>query len=203
MHRKCVFAFVVITLTLGSTAAAEYKTKSVFDENYRCISAEDGGFNHTADGHKLAHFGDRSEFFITHISRIPTKALSILLPSDVAVSLAGHEDNLRKAVEARWMTQTKYTDKFIVEKGSFFIRTPEQDPLKLSSYMLHQCTAYKTSAGDSIACFVEDTRRSFVFDIKTKRFSYSYLGTWDQNVKDKYHGDSSVFAFGSCKRYYD
>jgi len=189
---------VVSLLICIPCAHADYKSKSVFSGNYKCVSTEDGGFNHTASGHQLVHFKERSEFFITHISRIPAKALSGL-----AMSAYGNEDELRQKAEEKLLKQHKLGENGILEDGAFFIRTPDQDPLSPMTYLFSSCKAYTASNGDSISCYVGDQRTHFQFNMKTKRFVYAYLGTWDDPVKDAYYGDSSIFAFGTCKEYYD
>jgi hypothetical protein len=102
------------------------------------------------------------------------------------------------------MTQKVVLDAMIVEESSYFIREPGTDPKKGSTYINSGCTSYKVNKDNyrSIRCYETEPSSSFSLDLETMRFTYSYEGTWNAKPENGYYGDSSVFAFGTCKKYY-
>lgn len=193
--------FYLLTCTCSTNVFAdEYKTKSVFSADYKCISETKGGFNHSASGHDLTRFQSEEEFFLTHISNIPDEAIVGL--NQVLKSNTDDVNVMRAIFESFIMKQEITTGNRVVEESSYFIREPEIDPKKISTYYLNGCTVYKSPKWEQINCYQDDDSKSFVLDLETMRFTYSYAGTWHKKRENDYYGDSSVFVFGTCKEYY-
>lgn len=181
----------------------EYRTKSVFGVDYKCTAEEAGGFNHTETGHKLALFNPDKEFFLVHISNIPDKAVFEMKSIEIGELLGNEENRVREEVEGSYMKQERYSEDYISEKSSYFIREPRDNPEKVATYSLGRaCTAYKYKDESSISCYESDSGRTFQFNPNTGRFSYSYAGSWHIESVKNYYGDSSIFVFGKCKEYY-
>lgn len=202
----------IIALCFLTTPALSenYKTKSVFKEDFKCISDEKGGFNHNATGHELTKFTGKEEFFLVHISNIPEKAILDMLTRETAqeinkksgLSSQEAEDLKRNELEKEFLEKGGFSS-VTTERGSYFIRTPRNNPNEASTYLYgNHCSAISTKNYASINCYRESFDKTFAFDLTTKRFTYSYAGTWNDKQDDGYHGDSSVFAFGKCEIYY-
>ena len=87
------------------------------------------------------------------------------------------------------------------EKHSYFIRQPEDDPRKFQS-LLNACSSFKAGQEAEITCYESDGSQTFKLNLETMRFTYSYAGSWHSKIKKGYYGDASVFAFGTCKKYF-
>ena len=202
------YLFLVLVATTPMMSHAEkYTTKSVFNADYKCSAEEAGGFNHRAAEHKLDLFKPEEEFFLVHISNIPQKAVFEMKSKEIVALLGGDEDRVRKEVESSYMKQESYVEGFMSEKSSYFIREPRDNPEKRTTYMARKsCSAWKSDTEkekDSlITCFESDGSKTFQFSPKTGRFTYSYSGSWHVESSKDYHGDSSIFVFGSCQEYY-
>lgn len=203
MHQY-VLAALLIPAFPGLALTQEYRTKSVFSKSYRCVADEAGGFTHSASGHKLALFKPDEEFFLTHISNLPDK-LILQLSGRKGGTLSGIDGvRAREEVERRLMKQetSSHVD-LVSETGSYFIREPDVQPESLMA-TLFACKATKVEEDSTITCYGDGLGlgKTFQFMPGTGRFTFSYSGSWHNKVKDNYYGDSSVFAFGSCKEYY-
>lgn len=200
--RQAIFPFFALfLLSLSSNVFSEYKTKSVFSDDYKCVSHEKGGFNHTKDGHVLTRFHGKEEFFITHITNIPDEAMRDAVSYyKIFDHLSGKDlDTVREHYEMRFFPEP-YDSRFPLEKGSYSISTPEDNPRKAVSYS-NKCMAYKSDKGGSISC--EYYFKDFMLDLTTMRFTYVVSGSWHSpDLNNNYYGDSSVFAFGTCKKYF-
>ena len=188
------FLLASLVFILSSDVFAEYKTKSAFSDDYKCVSEKKGGFNHNKDGSKLTSFRGQEEFFLTHISNIPREAFT-----------SGDINDLRQNYENQFF-EISETYGTIEEKGSYSIRRPDQDPKLLPTHFLNRCNVNSIPTPNdtgTINCYTTKDLMQFSLDLETMRFTYSYLGTWHlkQFIKD-YYGDSSVFAFGTCKKYF-
>jgi len=197
--KKIAIAFTLIC-TYSTNSIAEYKTKSVFSADYKCVSETKGGFNHEASGHKLTLFKGKEEFFLMHISNIPDEA--ILKINKMMKVKSNDVNHLREIHEGRVMKQEKYSESMVTEESSYFIREPDDDPKEGMTYFSSGCSSYKFENGSAINCYKSDNSKVFILDMDTMRFTYSYAGSWHNKVKDSYYGDSSMFAFGICKKYY-
>lgn len=187
---------------LAINTFAEYKTKSVFKDDYRCIAETAGGFNHKANGHALTKFIPDQVFFLTHISNIPKEAiLSFLNNSKVSFENID-EDEAREIFEKVLLKQEVLFKDYIKENSGYFIREPDEDPKKWEIYFLNKCASVEMKGYRAISCYENDKEKTFNLDINTGRFTYSYSGSWQSEFKDGYYGDSSVFVFGKCKKYF-
>ena len=199
LNKTILAIFFALTCTCSVNAFADYKTKSIFSADYKCVSEEMGGFNHSASGHNLTRFKGEEEFFLTHISNIPDEAIVDL---NTMIKVSNNDvSKIRELLESRLMKQEKITDTIITEDSSYFIREPRDDPREGSTYISNGCSSFKSQKQSSIRCYISDSLKTFILDLETMRFTYSYAGTW-HNKKDDYYGDSSVFVFGTCKEYY-
>lgn len=202
---KAKLISAAVALFFMGNVSAQYKSESIFSSDYKCVSEEKGGFNHDASGHKLTLFKGVEEFFLTHISNIPEQAI-LHFAGRVRGGKNMTVGELREELELRIFEKQKtYGDDYVVEVGSYYIRKPEEDPKKIFAYSAGKSCkagALRDMKEHTISCYLIDSRKTFNFDVNTGRFTYSYAGTWDQPVKDGYHGDSAVFAFGTCKVYF-
>ena len=201
---KTILVAVAATL-LTASVSAEYKSKSKFSASYKCVSDEKGGFNHRANGHDLVRFKGEEEFFLTHISNMPLapikQSLKLKLSFHPEIEIATEEDKVREQFEQIAMSQLSSTGAW--EEGSYYFRNISSDPNTIVSW--HSCSATKWSDnwsddGGGIDCHSD--AKHFLFNPGTGRFTYAYLGSWHEKVKNDYYGDSSIFAFGTCKEYY-
>ncbi len=190
--------FLTLVCTCSTSAIAEYKTNSVFSDDYKCVSEENGGFNHSASGHSLTLFKGQVEFFLTHISNIPYEA--IVDWKQLLNIEANDESKIREIFEERRMRQ-ETLNIITTEESSYFIRQPEDDPKKGES-LLYGCSSFKAGQEAVITCYKSVGSKTFELDLETMRFTYSYAGSWHSKRKNGYDGDSSVFAFGTCKKYF-
>lgn len=199
------FAFLMNSL---SSFAGEYRTKSSFKADYRCISEIAGGFIHAKSGHELATFKPDEEFYLIHISNIPTKAIFQLKKRGYISSPKEDEDSIREAFEQHNLVRNNLLRLMVSEKSAYFIRTSGENPSNEMIYILNSCSASALTVKDgsmdsgSISCYEGDSRKTFNFNSNSGRFTYSYAGTWDSGQKDNYYGDSSYFIYGTCKEYY-
>ncbi len=202
-NKTTIAIFLTLTCTCSTSAIAEYKTNSVFSDDYKCVSEEKGGFNHGASGHSLNLFKGQEEFFLTHISNIPYEALvdwNQLLEIKLLNIKANDESKIREIFEERIMKQ-ETLNIITTEKHSYFIRQPEDDPKKFQS-LLNACSSFKAGQEAEITCYESDGSQTFKLNLETMRFTYSYAGSWHSKIKKGYYGDASVFAFGTCKKYF-
>lgn len=202
-NKTTIAFFLTLTCTCSTSAIAEYKTNSVFSDDYKCVSEEKGGFNHGASGHSLTLFKGQEEFFLTHISNIPYEALvdwNQLLEIKLLNINANDESKIREIFEERLMRQ-ETLNIITTEKSSYFIRQPEDDPKKVLS-LINGCSSFKAGQEAVITCYESVGSKTFELDLETMRFTYSYAGSWHSKIKKGYYGDASVFAFGTCKKYF-
>jgi hypothetical protein len=204
MHSKLVVVTLSLAIIFSLKASAEYETKSVFSDDYKCTAEEKGGFSHTSTEHKLVFFHPDEEFFLMHISNIPKEAIFEMQGKLGVENRNNDEDLIRESVERRDMTQRIVGDNYYTaEEGSYYIREPDQDPKAETTYMQGKCTSLKSAEISSITCFENSQGKTFNFVIDTGRFSYSYAGSWEHKHENEYYGDSSVVAFGTCKKYFN
>lgn len=204
--------FAIITLYFLATPvlSEDYQSNSVFNHDYKCVAEEQGGFNHNATGHELTKFIVDEEFFLVHISNIPEQVILPMLAKTAADAINRQKDLSSQDLEAlkRKELEKEYLQKRVfgtmtTERGSYFIREPQNDPNDAITYLrTNNCSTFKTDKYASINCYGDDPGRTFQFNVMTGRFTYSYAGTWHAEVKDGYYGDSATFAFGTCKQYY-
>lgn len=204
--------FAIITLYFLATPVLsdDYQSKSVFNHDYKCVAEESGGYNHNATGHNLGRFKPDEEFFLVHISNIPENVISDMLTAATANEINKKKGLSSQEVEVlrRNELEKEFLDKQVfnsltIEKGSYFIREPSNDPNDVITYLGgDHCTALKNNKYASINCHVGTFAKTFQFNLTTGRFTYSFSGTWNEEVKDGYYGDSSLFVFGTCKQYY-
>ena len=195
----------LLWIAFSSQAIAEnfkWKAKSPA-KNFKCLSQEKGGFFFKQNGnHKLTRFSGNYEFYLTHITEIPDEAFS-----DSGQRLEGQSINDKKEdFEANYYKDDSFSlDEIILthESGVFFIRKPNQNPKKYSSYYGNSCEYLSATKGNEfISCYIGDYDKAFKFDLGSGRFTYSYIGSW-HTPGDEYAGDSAVIAFGECEEYYN
>lgn len=178
------------------TESEEYVWKSKAEPiDYKCVPDKEVGIDWalSGDDHKLTTFlpSGHDEFFLTHISNIPIKALP-------ASSLTINE---RKFIlEKTHYEDSSYLD-VITESNSYFLRTQTEDPSSFKTYLKSKCE-YSNNRGIShiIKC---SARHNFELDLDTMRFVSSYLGTWHHSTKPSdYSGNSAVLSYGQCRKYF-
>jgi len=201
MRTKLAVATLSLASVLALKASAEYETKSVFSDDYKCTADEKGGFSHTSTEHELVLFQPNEEFLLMHISNIPKEAIMEMKSKSIIEALNNDEDLIREEVERSYMKQEIYSG-FTSEEGSYYIRVPDQDPKSVTTYMSSDCSILKSTENSSMSCYTNDDRKTFNFIFDTGRFSYSYSGSWDRIHENEYFGDSAVLAFGTCKKYF-
>jgi len=200
---------LLVSQSLSTSVFAEYKSKSLFDTDYRCIADEVGGFNHRKDGHHQTRFKVNKEFFLTHISNIPDEAFLDFYKSYEYRNHIGKSDNIdsvRKQYDESYLQQEIIdfsSGKTVTEKGAYFIREPKMNPKSWETYRRSCETIRDPILYNHIHCYQETVNSLFTIDLDTKRFSYAQLGSWHmrQDIPD-YYGASSYFAFGKCEEYY-
>ena len=75
-----------------------------------------------------------------------------------------------------------------LESGSYFIRQPIDDPDDYLTYISGQgCSALKDDKHTSINCYTNYFGKTFQFNVTSGKFTYSYAGTWHEEVKDRYY----------------
>jgi len=197
MNKTCSVLAIQLMIVFSPTSMAEYKSKSVFSKDYKCVSESIGGFKGTANGHKLTRFKKQEEFFLTHISNLPEEAImnsSYAIPNNV--------DRSRELFEKGIMTQeisARFSE--TAEYGSYAIRYPVLDPRMTNVYIFNRCGASYTEFGSSISCYKSHVRENLNFNMNTMRFTYSNTGNWHQ-IKKGENPSSAYFIFGTCKEYY-
>ncbi|MDO8827721.1 hypothetical protein [Methylophaga sp.] len=203
-------AIIALYLLATPALSEDYQSNSLFKHDYKCVADEKGGFNHSATGHELGKFIVDEEFFLVHISNIPEK----VIPDMLKVATA-HKINQKKGLssqEVEVLRRNELEKDFLnkqvistltIEEGSYFFREPSEDPNDAITYLRgDHCDAVKNNNYASINCHIGDYAKTFQFNLATGRFTYSYAGTWNDEVEDGYYGDSSSFAFGTCEIYY-
>ena len=126
------FAVSMLSFLMAAPTWAAYETKSRFKTDYKCISDEMGGFNHGKNEHKLTRFNGNKEFFLTHISNVPIEAVNNYLTEYEKIAIGGYTTEMSRRVYEDIILDINDVDLdttlYSFEKGSYFIRTPEQNP---------------------------------------------------------------------------
>jgi len=204
------FAIIALYFIATSALSEDYQSKSIFKHDYKCVAEEKGGYNHNANGHNLGRFKPDEEFFLVHISNIPEKVILQMLEPTTAEAINQHKELSnqeleflkRNELEKEYLNQV-LLDFMTIEHSSYFIRQPSDDPNDYLTYISCQgCSALKDDKHTSINCYTNYSGKTFQFNVTSGRFTYSYAGTWHEEVLDGYYGDSSSFVFGTCKQYY-
>ena len=158
--------------------------------SYRCLADFEGGVDHKKRDHEAVRFRPDLEFRLTHRTAMPEKILSLwsqynLFEPDIISSSAV-------------MT---------LEEHTYFLRSVTEDPNVGANWLKCYAQSWeKIPTMSNVTCseHLEKTDEIFRYNLVTKKFSYAYLGSWDlPHDRKNYYGDSSVFAFGTCKPYYD
>jgi hypothetical protein len=208
--REIVIGAILAGAAMG--AIAEPRSPfSNFDESYKCSADEQGGYNHSRDGAELTRFKEPIELFLTHVRDIPIEAIR------------GYDNQLKNEDEesARLLFESALvttSEQFgvVQEANSYFIREPNENPRESFQLRAKGCSTlywndtHTKSVYRSIMCYgsardganANHTNKLFELNLETGKFSYAYLGSWHGKVENDYYGDSSIFAFGTCKPYY-
>lgn len=162
--------------------------------DYKCVPDTLVGFNWAkGDGkHKLVTFNSSGyeHFFLTHISNVPTKALTY--PEESLLTRRTSFENV------------KYKDlsipQIVFEENSYFFRKQSEDPNLYRTYF-GECKYYDDGEVKNIEC--TKALRHFELDLDTMRFVISYLGTWHHsNNPPDYAGNSAFLGHGECRKYF-
>lgn len=208
---KLRHAVGLVWFTFSCQATGEefkWKTKSPA-KNFKCLSQDKGGFLFQYnDNHKITRFTDNEEFYLTHISEIPNKFFS---PKKVFSHYKGETINDNKeAFEMEFFDAVDFMDipGFIKESGAFFIRKPNENPEKYMTYAFSSCEYrlgrdYSRKKEELIMCYVDNSSKTFKFNLGSGRFVYSYTGSWESSPQEYFAGESAIIAFGECKEYYN
>ena len=121
----------------------------------------------------------------------------------VAEEKGGYNHNANGHNLGRFKPDEELLDFMTIEHSSYFIRQPIDDPDDYLTYISGQgCSALKDDKHTSINCYTNYFGKTFQFNVTSGKFTYSYAGTWHEEVKDRYYVAPSTFAFGNCKQYY-
>lgn len=190
----------LITATLISEAQAE-------NVDYRCIASQTIGFNHTSNNHTPSEYKKDQEFFLTHISSTPIKAIQSFLNIGNPNELSKDESVLRAQFQAKILIHLADKQRSSTSDAVYFIRESSEDPNDPLKYftdsVCERSVLHKPKNKEPIInCHQESDYQLFEFSLATGKFTYSYLGTWHRSSTNDYFGDSSYFSFGECKEYY-
>ncbi|MEZ3187644.1 hypothetical protein [Stutzerimonas stutzeri] len=201
MRLACLITVSIVTLSLTQVAIAEYKSRSLFTKNYKCVVHESGGYSHANHRHELTRFSEREEYFLTHISRLPLAAAKGLAGSEPG-DLNGDESLLRRRVEERWFTSEDFLGVFQTEKRAYFLRESSEDPFSVNTSKSNCEASMPKQEGyaSTITCTM-NTSGKFEFYPETGRFMISDPGSWASETSE--NSASSFFSFGTCKEYYN
>jgi hypothetical protein len=197
---KVLLMRVTLLLLMASISftcfSDEYVWKSQAEPiDYKCSPDKEVGINWDKDGdqHELTTFlsSGHDEFFLTHISNIPTRALP-------RPDLPIHE---RKALIESAFYNDLSTGSSTLENNSYFLRRQSEDPSSFGIYRSGECKYYDNNEVKNIEC--AKALRHLEVDLDTMRFVSSYLGTWHySNKPSDYKGDSAVLSYGKCRKYF-
>ncbi len=124
----------------------------------------------------------------------PTEDFRLMPRSKVDASILNSSRNM--ALD----TFTSSTSLYTLETNSYLLRQLGEDPS--NPWVWYECKAYGSGKIERIEC--SRGLKHFAFDARTKRFAFSYLGTWHEEASNSdYSGDDAYFSFGTCKPYYD
>lgn len=201
MRSAYLITVATVTLSLTQAAIAEYKSKSLFTKNYKCVAHESGGYYHANHRHELTRFSEREEYFLTHISRLPLAAAKRLAGSELG-ALNGDESLIRRRVEERWFTSEDLLGVFQTEKRAYFLRESSEDPFSVNTSKSNcEASMPKLEGYTSTITCVMNTSGKFEFYPETGRFMISDPGSWASETSE--NSASSFFSFGTCKEYYN
>jgi len=196
MIKHCRVILVIFLVAFSNYAFSEYVSKSKFNKSYKCISTEKGGYNHTKNGHELTKFTGDVEFNLTHISHLRSEAIlkypsysSISDPSEARTKF--EEDKL----------EISSVGEIILEEYSYFMRMSAQNPNDWI-HLMADCYATKTDDSSFLNCTAGGRGGEAKVNLNSMIFTYANMGSWHVKNEAGYYGDSSVFAFGTCKEYY-
>lgn len=191
-----------LSFTCMSNESDEYVWKSKADPiDYKCTPYKAAGIDWDEGGeqHKLTTFAPSSykDFFLTHISNIPTKALP---------SPASPLNQRRAFLESYFEYKDDYG--FITETNSYFLRTQADNPNVLTTYLLSKCEyKYGHNQDKFVKCKTE--QYNLELNLRSMRFVSIEIGSW-------HHGpippELAAYAFGStwntvinygvCRKYF-
>lgn len=131
-------------LVLSSVTAAHaqgYESASRYETSYKCEAEKAGGFSHSKSGSKLVNFELSQDFFITHISNLPTDGYNDW------PAFRGIEDEsaLKTAFEANvHVKMTHQEGVWTEETGTYYFREASTNP-RSDSHALDICTIGEVS----------------------------------------------------------
>ena len=184
--RSLVLGSVLVSLTPLSWGEEDY----FMTTSYRCLADYEGGVNHKKRGHDPGKFRPDLEFRLVHRTALPEKLLSTWSQYNL------FEPNIISS-----------NDSIKLEEHTYFLRSVADNPNMGANWL--KCYAQRweeipTKSNITCSEHLEKVDELFRFNLVTKNFTYAYLGSWDLPREERnYFGDSSVFAFGTCKPYYD
>ena len=193
--KKCIAGLLLLAFAFPSFAetnqvSGKFESEYFMTTSFRCVSEFEGGVQHEKRGHDTGNFRPDLEFRLVHRTALPPKLLEIWENYDeFQPKVSSSDSNL------------------ILERNTYFLRRVTDNPNIGMNWRV--CFAQrweKIPTLNNISCSEDLSKvdEVFRFNLVTKKFSYAYLGSWDlPQEKRSYHGDSSVFAYGKCKPYYD
>jgi hypothetical protein len=169
MIKHCRVILVIFLVAFSNYAFSEYVSKSKFNKSYKCTSTEQGGYNHTKNGHELTKFTGDVEFNLTHISHIRSEAIlkdpsysSISDPSEARTKF--EEDK----IEISNIGET------LVEEHSYFMRMSDQNPNDWWWHLMSDCSATKGDDYSYISC---TGAGKTTVNLISMKFTYAYMGS--------------------------
>ena len=186
-HKVYIMRLLLLVLVMLITpiALSENYTSKADPIDYKCVPHKEVGINWDGDGddHKISTFqsNDHDIFFLTHHSNVPAEvANTIQTPQDIS-----------------------WTDTVVYERNSYYFRKANQDPKNnVTYYTSLSCNYFEDESSQSIECG-NKSKGAFEFNLKTKRFAYSYIGTWhNKSESSKSESNSAVLSYGACSKYF-
>ncbi|WP_312525338.1 hypothetical protein [Comamonas sp.] len=208
MKKNLAFKTSLLFISLFSThsfSQGNYKTASEVNWNYNCEIEWSGGVDHQENSHSVHRFNNNDNFKIYHISKLPIQAvkevMNMVTTKEVRSKLIS-DDDYRLAFENNYLQNAvrAYNREKVGEIRPFLVRDHSKDPDKFGSYTWCDSSSIK---GEITKISCDRFSSVITIDGNTNRFISISPGTWHTGTTKGYSGDSSVFAYGRCKKTYE
>ena len=174
-----------LVLLITPVALSEDYVSKVDPIDYKCVPDKEVGINWDADGddHELVTFksSDHDILFLTHHSNVPAEVVN----------------SIPKIKDKSW------SEDLVYEEHSYHLRTADQDPKAPLTYYMSFFCQYTDDESNKVIDCGKKSKGAFSFNLKTKRFAYSYIGTWhNKSEGSKLNAASAVISYGTCRKYF-
>lgn len=199
------FALACLILSFFSSylSANEYESESAFSKSYKCTTSFGGGFLHQNGKSQLEAFPDgfSMDFFLTHITDLPLKALN----GFASIAELENEAAARREFEEMKNILIRAYDGGRYEERTYYIRPQAQDPNDPFWLVVNECSVSRTDdfkrGSETVSCTIEPRSR-FSMDLTTNKFSIAALGGWHLDSGAEAEASFSSVSFGHCSEYY-